>query len=235
MPFLGTIVNVAAIIAGSLLGLLARRGIPARYYDTIMHAMGLAVILVGLKGALKAQGLILVVCSLGLGSLAGEMLGIEGRLEGLGQWLGARIAGGGREGLARGFVTASLVYCVGAMAVVGALESGLAGNHQTLFAKSAIDGVLAVVFVCSFGIGVLFSAVSVLVYQGLITLGASFLSLFLVPAVVADMSAVGGLLIMAIGFNTLGIQRLKVGNMLPAIFVPLVFFILKQMWGGLGL
>jgi len=95
--------------------------------------------------------------------------------------------------------------------------------------------ILPVVFVCSFGIGVLFSAVSVLVYQGLITLGASFLSLFLVPAVVADMSAVGGLLIMAIGFNTLGIQRLKVGNMLPAIFVPLVFFILKQMWGGLGL
>jgi uncharacterized membrane protein YqgA involved in biofilm formation len=128
-----------------------------------------------------------------------------------------------------GFVTASLVYCVGAMAIVGSLESGLSGNHQTLFAKSLLDGIGSILFASTLGVGVLFSAVSVFIYQGAITLAASILKQFLIPGVVVQMSAVGGLLIMGIGFNLLEIKKLKIANMLPAIFIPLIYQILKQL------
>jgi uncharacterized membrane protein YqgA involved in biofilm formation len=228
---LGTVVNTIAIVAGSLAGLLFRGGIPARYSETVFHSVGLAVILVGLRGALKADNLLLVIASLAVGSLAGELCRIEAHLEHLGAWIGRRLAMG-QEGVAQGFVTASLVYCVGAMAVVGSLESGLAGNHQTLFAKSILDGITAIIFASTLGVGVIFSAVSVLLYQGAITMAASYLKPLLVPTVVAEMSAVGGLLIVAIGFNILEIKKTRVGNMLPAIFVPLVVFALQRLWQG---
>lgn len=228
---LGTVVNTFAIVAGSLAGLLFRGGIPARYSETVFHSVGLAVILVGLRGAFKADNLLLVIASLAVGSLAGEFCRIEAHLERLGGWIGRRLAMG-QEGVAQGFVTASLVYCVGAMAVVGSLESGLAGNHQTLFAKSILDGITAVIFASTLGVGVIFSAVSVLIYQGAITMAAAYLKPLLVPTVVAEMSAVGGLLIVAIGFNILDIKKTRVGNMLPAIFVPLVVFALQRLWQG---
>ena len=224
---LGTIVNTLAIIAGSLIGLFFKGGIPEKYSKTIMHAIGLAVILIGLKTALKTDDILIIIISLALGSVIGELLRIEDRLEGFGKWLG-RLVSGDNEGVAKGFVAASLIYCVGAMAIVGSLESGLSGNHQTLFAKSLLDGIGSILFASTLGIGVLFSAVSVFLYQGAITLGASTLKQFLTPVVVAQMSAVGGLLIMAIGLNLLEIKKLKIGNMLPAIFIPLVYQILKQ-------
>ena len=133
--------------------------------------------------------------------------------------------------VAKGFVSTSLLYCVGAMAIVGAMESGLTGNHQTLYAKSILDGIGSVVFASTLGIGVLFSSVSVFVYQGFITLTASFLKQFLLPDVVSQMSAVGGLLIMAIGISLLEIKKIKIGNMLPAIFIPLAYQMLKHLYG----
>jgi uncharacterized membrane protein YqgA involved in biofilm formation len=133
------------------------------------------------------------------------------------------------SGVAKGFVVASLVFCVGSMAIVGALESGLTGNHQTLFAKSALDGLFSIIFASSFGIGVLFSSASVFIYQGMITLTSSLMKPFLITAVINQMSAVGGILIMAIGINLLEIQKIKVGNMLPAIFIPLVYYMMKQL------
>jgi uncharacterized membrane protein YqgA involved in biofilm formation len=225
---LGTIVNTLAIIAGSLIGLFFKGGIPEKYSKTIMHAIGLAVILIGLKTALKTDDILIIIISLALGSVMGELLRIEDRLEGFGKWLG-RLVSGDNEGVAKGFVTASLIYCVGAMAIVGSLESGLSGNHQTLFAKSLLDGIGSILFASTLGIGVLFSAVSVFLYQGAITLAASTLKNFLTPVVVAQMSAIGGLLIMAIGLNLLEIKKLKIGNMLPAIFIPLIYQILKQL------
>jgi uncharacterized protein len=224
---LGTIVNTLAIITGSLIGLLFKGGIPEKYSKTIMHAIGLAVVLIGLKTALKTDDILIIIISLALGSVLGEFLRIEDRLQQFGKWIG-RLVSGDNDGVAKGFVTASLIYCVGAMAIVGALESGLSGNHQTLFAKSLLDGIGSILFASTLGIGVLFSAVSVFLYQGAITLGASTLKQFLTPPVVAQMSAVGGLLIMAIGLNLLEIKKLKIGNMLPAIFIPLVYQILKQ-------
>jgi len=225
---LGTIVNAVAIIAGSLLGLLFRGGIPKKFTVTMMQAISLAVLLIGFKMALKTDAILLVIFSLVIGSLMGEFINIESRLERLGKRLETRFSKPG-SGIAKGFVMASLVFCVGSMAIVGALESGLSGNHQTLFAKSALDGLFSIIFASSFGIGVLFSSVSVLIYQGMITLTSSLMKPFLIPAVINQMSGVGGILIMAIGINLLEIQKIKVGNMLPAIFIPLVYYMMKQL------
>lgn len=228
----GTIVNTIAIVVGSLLGIGFRGGLPEKYATATIQAIALAVLLVGLKGALKTDALLVVIFSLAAGSVIGERLRIEDRLESAGKWIEARFAGR-REGLATGFVTASLIYCVGAMAIVGSLESGLTGNHQTLFAKSVLDGISAVVFAATFGIGVLFSAISVLVYQGAITLAAGLLQPLLVPAVVDQMSSVGGLLIMAIGLNLLEVAKIRVGNLLPSLFLPLAWFLIRP-WLPLG-
>ena len=224
---LGTYVNTVAIIAGSLLGLLLKGGIAKNTAASVMHGIGLAVMLIGLQGAFKTEALLLVIGSMAVGTLIGEYLRVEDRLEGLGKRLGALVRGG-EDGFAAGFVTASLVYCVGAMAIVGSLESGLAGNHQTLFAKSALDGVASIIFASTLGIGVLFSSISVLVYQGGITLTASMARQFLTPEVVNEMSAVGGLLILAIGINLLEIRKLKIGNMLPALFMPLFYYSVRN-------
>ncbi|MFC1867339.1 DUF554 domain-containing protein [Thermodesulfobacteriota bacterium] len=225
---LGTYVNTVAIIAGSLIGLTFSRFIPKKNTGTLMHAVALAVILIGLKMAWKTDNFIIVICSLALGAVLGELLRIEDRLNGLGKWLEKRLSKAGNN-ISKGFVTTTLLYCVGSMAIVGSLESGLNGNHDTLFAKSILDGLGSIVFSASLGIGVLFSAASVFLYQGLITISASFIKQFLTVEVITEMSAAGGLLIVAMGFNMLDIVKIKVGNILPAIFLPLVYFIIRQL------
>ena len=222
----GTFINTLSIIAGGLIGLLFRKGIPEKYNVSVIYAIGLAVILVGLKSAFKSDDLLLVIFSMAIGSVIGELLRIEDHLENLGNWFEYKLSGAA-DGISRGFVTASLVYCIGSMAIVGAMESGLTGNHQTLYAKSVLDGITSIIFASTFGVGVLFAAASVFVYQGLITIAAASLKHVLVTPVINQMSAVGGLLIMAIGFNLLDMQKLKVGNMLPAIFVPLAYYVVK--------
>ncbi len=222
----GTYVNTAAIIAGSIIGIILKGGIPQRYTITIMQAISLAIALIGVNMALKCNEIMLIILSLAIGSVIGELLKIEEHLEKLGKWLESKLSGKS-DGFSKGFVTASLIFCVGSMAIVGSLESGLAGNHQTLFAKSMLDGISSIIFASSLGIGVMFSAFSVLIYQGIITLSATLVKPFLVPSVITQMSAVGGLLITAISINIMEIKRIKVGNMLPAIFVPLIYFMIK--------
>lgn len=224
---LGTIANALAIIVGGLIGLLFGKGIAEKYKQTILQGVALSVILIGWKSALATDQLLIVIISMVAGATIGEGLNIEGRLERLGQWLEARVSAGAGGSLARGFVTASLVFCVGSMAIVGSLESGLTGNHQTLFAKSILDGVISIVFASTMGAGVLFSSAAVFLYQGLITLAAVFLKPLLAAATVAQMTAVGGLLIVAIGLNMLGMVKIRVGNLLPAIFLPLVYHLLR--------
>ncbi len=229
---LGTIVNALAIIAGSLLGLLLNRGIPANYRNGVMSGVGLAVILIGLKGALSSESLMIVIFSVIIGAVIGEFLGIEEKLEGLGKYLERKVAAKSSEqsSFARGFVTASLVFCVGSMAIVGSLESGLTGNHQTLFAKSVLDGVTSIIFASTLGLGVLFSSLAVFFYQGLITVMAVILKSYLVPETIDQMSSVGGLLILAIGFNLLKITTIRVGNLLPGIFLPLLYLFLLKLF-----
>ncbi len=224
---LGTIVNCLTIIAGSLVGLLFRNGIPEKYNQTVMQAIGLAVILIGMKSALGCNDLVIIIASLAFGSLIGEWIGIESYLERLGNYLETKFSKKSSN-FSTGFVTASLMYCVGSMAIVGSLESGLTGNHATLFAKATLDGIVGIILSSSLGIGVLFAAVPVLLYQGSITLMAGLLKPLLVPAVVTQMSGIGGLLIVALGLNMLREKKLKVGNMLPAIFIPLIYFLITK-------
>ncbi len=223
---LGTIVNALAIVLGSVIGLIFRGGIPDKYNDTVMKSIALAVVLIGIMGALETQDVMLVIVSLAIGSILGEFLRIEANLDRLGNWI-ERKTGKKEGGVAKGFVAASLLFCVGSMAIVGALDSGLTGNHETLFAKSILDGISSVIFTSTMGIGVIFSAVIVFLYQGFIAVTASFMKDFLTEPVIREMSAIGGLLIMAIGFNILEFKRLKVGNMLPAVFIPLIYYMGK--------
>lgn len=227
---LGTIVNSAAIATGSILGVFLNKGIKEEYKNTIMDGIALIVILIGIMGALKTENLILMTISIALGSIIGEAVKIEKKLDKLGRSLENKF-GKGDSNFSKGFVTASLVFCIGAMAIVGSLESGLQGNHSTLFAKSIIDGISSIIFASTLGIGVGFSAVAVFLYQGTITLLASSIKYLLTPETINEMSSVGGLLISAVGINMLGLKKIKVGNMLPAIFIPLIFFALRNLLG----
>lgn len=213
----GTIVNVATICVGSLLGRYAGRFVPNRVRLTVMAGLGLAVLLIGLQLALKSRQPMIVIGSLIMGGVLGELLRIESRLESFGRWLQERFAGAGN--FAEGFVGASLLYCVGAMAIMGALQDGFSGRPTILYAKAALDGVASIALASTMGIGVLFSAIPVALYQGSITLAAGSVKAVLTEAVILEMNAVGGLLIAAIGLDLLGIKRLPVGNMLPAVFV----------------
>ena len=206
---IGTLINCAAIVLGTCLGLLLQRGMKPAVSHTVMQGVGLSVILIGLMGAIETGNTLLVILSMGLG-----------------QWAQRKLTRGEGEGntFAKGFVTASLVYCVGAMAVVGALDSGIRGDHSTLIAKAALDGVTAVIFASSLGIGVMLSAVPVFVYQGAIALLGNAVAPLLSDAVITEMSAVGGLLIMGIGVNMLLEKDIKVANLLPAIVVPFLYF-----------
>lgn len=222
---LGTFVNVVAIIIGGLAGTFLKSGLSPRISDTVMKGLALSVLLVGILNALKVNNLLLVILSLVIGAIVGEGLDIDQKLKDVGDWIAAKLKGrGGR--ISDGFVTGSLLYCVGAMAIVGSLESGLSGNHQTLYAKSILDGVSSVIFASTLGIGVVFSAVTVLVYQGAITLAAASLQPLLSEAVKADMTSIGGLLIIGISLNMLGSHQLKVANLLPGIFIPVFYQIL---------
>lgn len=212
----GTIVNAVAVLTGSLAGVILRQGIPERYQQTVMQGLGLAVGIIGLEMALKTQNILIVIISLILGALCGEAIDIDRWLERFGAWLTKKL--GSKYGdVGQGFVTASLVYCVGAMAVVGAIQDGLTGDASTLYAKSMLDGVSSVVFASTMGIGVALSSVSIMLYQGAITLLATVFSSVLSEAVIREMTAVGGVLIVGISMLMLQIKKIKVANLLPAI------------------
>ncbi len=227
---IGTTVNALAIVAGGLMGLFFSRFVPKSHADTAIQAVGLVVLFMGLKMAWKTDEYILLICSLAFGTAVGGLIRIEDRMNRLGDRLEARFRGAG-EGFAKAFVFTSLLFCVGSMAVVGSLESGLTGNHDILFAKSVLDGLGSVLFAATMGIGVLFSAAAVFLYQGTIAVTASFAGKLLTPEVITQISAVGGLLIVGMGLNMLGVSKIKVGDMLPAVFIPLLVHILVSLWG----
>lgn len=226
----GTIVNVLAILAGAILGQIAGKKLSANLQLIVMQSIGLGVVLIGLQMAFQTKNVLITLISLVLGGIIGELLGLSEGLEKLGRWLENRLSGGtGTGDFSRGFVSASLLYCVGAMAIMGALESGLTGNHQILYAKSLLDGVSAIILASTLGWGVAFSGLTVFAYQGSITMLASWVGRFLNDAIIGEMTAVGGLMILAIGLGLLGIKEIKVANLLPAI---LVVFLLTAVLGG---
>lgn len=220
---LGTWVNTAAVLLGGSIGLLVKKGIPARLNDILMKGLGLCTLYIGISGALAGKDTLKLILSMVLGALIGELLDLDGKIVGLGAWLEGRFSQKeGSVSLAEGFVSASLLFCVGAMTIVGSLQSGLTGDHQMLFTKSMLDFVAAILFASSLGAGVLFSAVFVLVYQGGITLLAGLAAPYLGEAVIAEMTCVGSVLIIGLALNMLGVTKLKVMNYVPAIFVPIL-------------
>lgn len=223
MALLGSIVNAFAIILGGALGLLLKKGLPERISDTLMKGNALVVLYIGFSGALKGQNFLVAVLSMAVGGALGAWMDIDRGVNLLGeraQSLAQRGKTGELNSFSQGFVSATLLFGVGAMAVVGSLQSGLNLDHTTLYAKSVIDGVTAMVFAASLGSGVLLSAVPVFVYQGAITLLAGLIGPLLSDAVIADMTCAGSLIIIGIGLNLLGVDKIKVANFLPAIFLP---------------
>ncbi|HHW57407.1 MAG TPA: DUF554 domain-containing protein [Clostridia bacterium] len=229
---LGTVVNSIAIIVGGTIGTFLKVGIPERFKNIVMQGVALSVLIIGISSGLQFNNLMVVIISLVIGGVIGEALNIEGYLNKLGDTLQRKLSKDNSSTISKGFVTASLVYCIGAMAIVGALKDGLSEDHSILFAKSVLDGISSIIFASTFGIGVVFSAISVFLYQGSISLGASFLQGLLTKPVIDDMTAVGGVLIFAISLNMLEIKNIKVGNLLPAIFIPIFYQILLNMIKG---
>lgn len=223
---LGTIVNSVAIIIGALLGNLIGNRFSENIKSTVLQGIALTVMVIGISMAISTENMLIITLSIVTGGIIGELLRIENHLDSLGQRLEARYAKDDSD-FTQAFVSASLLYCVGAMAVMGAIESGLTGNHSILFVKSILDGVTAIIFSSSLGIGVAFSALPVFLYQGIITLAASSVKNLLSDGIIREMSATGGVLILGLGLNMLEIKmNIKVGNLLPAIFTAILFTIL---------
>lgn len=236
----GTIINALAVLAGSMAGLLLKwlaahfsSCLPAgsaalgqRLQSIIMNGVALCVLYIGVSGSLKGSNTLTAILSMVAGAITGELLDLDRRMSALGDWVQRKTArltrGEGGASVSEGFVTASLLFCVGAMSIVGALENGLTGNYETLQAKSLLDGISSIVFASSLGVGVAFSAAALLLYQGSISLLASVLSPFLGDAVIAEMTCVGSLLIVALSLNMLGLTKIKVMNLVPAIFFPIL-------------
>lgn len=235
MHGLGTLINVAAILLGGFIGLFVKKGLNEKLMDSVMKAIGVAVMFVGISGALtgllkiteggkiETSGTMLMIISLILGTFIGELLKIEDRLESVGEKLKKAVKAKNSGNFVEGFVTTTLIFCVGAMAIVGSLEDGLTGDFSMLAAKSVLDGIMAIIVASTMGIGVLFSAIPVFIYQGAITLLAEFISPVLSDQLVLNLSYIGSALIFGIGVNQVFGKKIKTGNMLPALLIPIVY------------
>ena len=225
---LGTIVNVIAIVVGTLAGLIIKGRFNKRLQEITTQATGLAVLFVGASGAFARMlnepcNSVLFVVSLVIGGIAGTIINIEGKMQSIGDWIESRCKGG--EGtVSNSFVAASVLYCTGTMAIIGSIDGGIYHNYTILFTKSVLDGVYAIIIASTMGFGVVFSAVSVFLYQGAITVLAGFVEPYLTGDIMREISLVGGILITGLGIDMLGIRKINVANLLPAVVVPVIYY-----------
>lgn len=232
---IATVINVVLILVGSTLGLVFKNRISRRFTAALTAALGLCVLGIGITSAIGTQDSLCVIVCMVLGTLLGEALRIEERLEGVGDVLRSKVLKGqGNSRFAEGFVNAFVLFCVGAMAINGAMEAGMNGSYDILISKGVIDGVTAISFAAAMGVGVAFSVIPLFLYQGGLTLIFAAVGQGMDPAVVTEMSAVGGVIIMGIAVNMLGLpkEKIRVGNMLPAMFLPLAYLPLKELIGA---
>ncbi len=224
---LGVIVNVLTIVIGTVVGILFRKFLPQKLGDAVMKGIALCVLYIGIAGMLEGQNAIITILSMACGAILGTLLDLDRLLNRFGAWMQNKLIKNGKSGestLAEAYVSSSLLFCVGAMTIVGSLDAGLRGDHTTLYAKAVMDGISSVFFSASLGWGVMLSALTVLVYQGAIVLLAEGLQTLLTnEAMIAEMTCIGSLLIIALALNMLGITKLKVMNYLPAMFFPMLF------------
>lgn len=239
----GTLVNVAAVIAGGCIGLGLKRGLNQRVQQAVTTMLGLSTAIIGINGVLSimltadtatgkisSAGEMLLLVSLAVGAAIGELLHIEDRLERVGDGIEARLGAGG---FSRGFISASILFCVGAMTIIGSLSDGLTGDSSVLFIKSALDFIAAIIMASTLGIGVLFAAVTVLIYQGGLTLGAGLLAPYLTGVLLDQICMVGYAIVICIGINFFGVVKIKTANLIPALLVPVVYnmlMLLKILW-----
>lgn len=243
MRGLGTIINIVTILIGATIGVFLKGGLPSRFEKTVKSAAGLSTIVIGITGTLSemfavnadgsvtTNGIMLMVISLVLGAIAGEAVDVEEKLERVGNFCKKKASFLAKDNpkFVDGFVSTSLLFCVGAMAIVGSIQDGLVGDYTILAAKAVLDGVMSIVLAASLGGGVFLSVVAVAVYQGLITLLASVLEPVMTDVLISQLSLVGSVLVMAIGFNLLFDKKVvKVGNLLPAVLVPVFYQIILK-------
>ena len=223
---IAAIVNAVVVVLGGLLGLRLGGRLREEHTRTIMSGLGICTMVIGITSAIETSNILIVIVCLVAGTILGEVLKIEHRLDGIGDWLKAKVLKSNSSSFTEGFVAASLLFCVGSMAIMGIFDAGLRGDYHTIYAKSALDCVASVTFSATMGVGVLFSGASVLLYQGALTLLASVVEPFLSDPVVREMSAVGGVLLIGTGMNIVGLtkEKIKVGNMLPSMFLPVLWF-----------
>lgn len=221
---LGVIVNMIAAVVGGTLGTLFKKGIPEKITNGIMTAVGLCVVYIGIDGALKGENTLVLIISMLLGTAIGSLIDIDDKINRLGKWVENKFNKGEHKvSIAEGFVTSTLLFCVGSMTVVGSLNAGLLGDNQMLYTKSLLDLISGTMIAASCGIGVVFSAIPILVFQGGIVLLAELLSDILTTPAINEMTCVGSVIIIALGLNLVGISKFKVANFMPAIVLaPLV-------------
>ena len=220
----GAVVNFFVVIIGSCLGLLLKKGIPEKIRNTLMHGVALCVLYIGVTGVFEKDiNPLTVILSLGLGAVLGELIDLDNAVNTLGKSIEKRLSKNSQSNIAEGFVSATLLFCVGAMTIVGSIDSGISGDNTTLYSKSLIDGITAIVLTSSLGFGVMLSAGSVLAIEGVLTLLAVAIKNLLSTEIISNMSVIGSLLIVAISFNMLGITKIKVMNLVPAILLPILF------------
>lgn len=228
---LGVIVNVATVLIGSCIGLVFKKGISKKYSDAVMKGIGFCTILIGIQGMLKGENVLVAIVSMVIGAIIGTAVDIDKRLNGAGDFLSKKLKkndGTDKVSIAEGFVTASLLFCVGAMTIVGSLNSGLKGDHIMIFTKSTLDFFSSMMLSASLGIGVPFAALFVLVFQGGIVILAGLIEPLLSDSAIAEITCVGSLMILALGFNLTGIGKFKVANYLPALlFAPFVCYLFE--------
>ena len=228
MSFTGVLVNTGTVIVGSLMGLLFRKGIPERVSSAVMIGLGLCAIYIGIEGALDGENMLIVIAAMVLGGIAGTLLDIDGGINRLGGWVENKFRRGEGENatVAQGFVTASLLFCVGAMTVNGAIEAGVKGDDTIFYTKATLDFFSSIMLTAGLGLGVMCSAAFVLVFQGLLVLLAGVIAPVLTPFAVAEMTCTGSLVMMGIGLNLIGATKIKVADYLPAIlFAPIICMI----------
>lgn len=225
----GVLVNVGAIIGGGAIGLLLKQGLPERVNKVIMQGIGLSVLVIGISSAIKTENMLLLVMSLVIGGAIGALIKIDYSLERFGMFVERKFSETD-NGFAKGFVITTLIYCVGAMAIVGSIEAGVQGDNTTLFVKSILDGVTAIIFAATLGYGVLFSSIPVLIYQGAIVLLGIQLEPLITDALVVELGAVGGVIIIGIGLTLLEIKKINLGDLLPAILIPIAYFIIMGLF-----
>lgn len=224
---LAVLVNAVTVLLGSAVGLVFRNKISEKFTKAVITALALVTLVIGIASAIKSADILCVIISMALGTVIGELLRIDDGIEGAGNFIKAKLFKGkiAENRFAEGFVTACIVFCVGSMTIMGSLEAGINGDNSIIYAKSALDFVSSMMFAAAMGFGVPFAALFVLVFQGGLTLLAGFLAPVLSPVVVTEMSAVGGVILIGMGINMLALreERIKVANMLPAIFLPLAY------------